>query len=59
LLDTSVEYLLTGIEAEDLNDTERELMRAYRKLSSPDKKKVLLAVNAWAEKSEFTSDDGM
>jgi len=52
LLDTSVEYLLAGIESEDLNETERELMKAYRKLSSEDKKNILLAVNAWADKNQ-------
>ena len=52
LLDTSVEYLLTGAEIEDLNDTERELIKTYRKLSHADKKNTLLAVNAWAGKNE-------
>jgi len=52
LLDTSVEYLLTGAETEDLNDTEWELIKAYRKLSPADKKNTLLAVNAWADKNE-------
>ena len=50
LLDTSAEYLLTGIEPEGLNDTERKLIAAYRKLSLADKENVLLAVNAWLGK---------
>jgi len=57
LLETSVEYLLTGIKPEievgDLNDTERRLMKAYRKLSPADKENVLLAVDAWVGKNEY------
>jgi len=60
LLETSVGYLLTGakaeaetaVEAEGLNDTERRLIKAYRKLSSADRENVILAVDAWARKSE-------
>jgi hypothetical protein len=51
LLETSAEYLVTGIEPEGLNDVERKLVRMYRKLSSEDQENVLLAVNAWAEKN--------
>ena len=50
LLDTSAEYLVTGIEPGGLTDTERKLIAAYRKLSSADKENVMLAVNAWAGK---------
>jgi len=51
LLETSVEYLVTGIEPEGLNDFERKLVATYRKLSSGDQENVLLAVNAWAGKN--------
>jgi transcriptional regulator with XRE-family HTH domain len=51
LLETSAEYLVTGIGLEDLSDTERKLMNSYRKLNSADKENVLLAVNAWAGKT--------
>jgi len=51
LLETSAEYLVTGIEPEGLNDIERKLLSAYRKLSSADKENALLAVNAWAGKT--------
>jgi len=51
LLETSVEYLVTGIEPEGLNDIDRKLVTAYRKLSSGDQENVLLAVNAWAGKN--------
>jgi transcriptional regulator with XRE-family HTH domain len=51
LLETSVEYLVTGIEPEGLNDVERKLVSAYRKLSIGDQENVLLAVNAWAGKN--------
>jgi len=50
LLETSAEYLVTGIEPEGLNDNERKLMSAYRKLSSGDQENVMLAVNAWTKK---------
>jgi len=51
LLDVSAEYLITGIEIGNLNDSEKKLINAYRKLSAADKENVLLAVNAWVEKS--------
>ena len=54
LLDTSVEYLLTGIESDELNDNEQELVGAYRKLSPADKRNTLLAINAWASKDELS-----
>jgi len=50
LLETSAEYLVTGIETEGLNDIERKLVASYRKLGSGDQENVLLAVNAWAGK---------
>lgn len=52
LLETSVEYLVTGIEKETLSETEQKLISSYRKLSFTDKENALLAVNAWAGKSE-------
>jgi transcriptional regulator with XRE-family HTH domain len=52
LLGTSAEYLVTGTEPEGLNNAERKLVRAYRRLSSADQKNVILAVNAWADKDE-------
>jgi len=52
LLETSVEYLVTGTEPEGLNNAERKLVRTYRKLSPTDQKNVILAVNAWAGKDE-------
>jgi len=52
LLETSAEYLVTGKEPEGLNDIERKLVAAYRKLSSGDQENTLLAVNAWAGKNQ-------
>ena len=52
LLETSAEYLVTGTEPEGLNNAERKLIRAYRKLSSTDQKNVILAINAWVNKDE-------
>ena len=53
LLETSAEYLVTGITPENLNDAEQKLIRAYRKLSPTDQKNALLAVDAWAGKDEL------
>jgi transcriptional regulator with XRE-family HTH domain len=50
LLETSAEYLVTGIEIEILSDTEQKLICEYRKLSPADRENVILAVNAWARK---------
>ncbi|MCL2834016.1 MAG: helix-turn-helix domain-containing protein [Treponema sp.] len=49
-LDTSVEYLLTGIKSEGLSDTEKKLINSYRKLTANDKENALLAINAWLNK---------
>ena len=51
LLETSAEYLVTGVKQEDLNNTERKLITAYRKLSQSDRENVILAINAWAGKN--------
>jgi len=51
LLDVSAEYLITGIEISNLNESEKKLINAYRKLSTADKENALLAVNAWVEKN--------
>jgi transcriptional regulator with XRE-family HTH domain len=53
LLGTSAEYLVTGLEAENLNETEQKLINLYRKLSMADKENTLLALNAWAGKSDI------
>jgi len=53
LLGVSAEYLITGTEPEGLNDSERKLVSTYRKLSTSDKENTLLAVKAWAGKSEM------
>jgi len=50
LLETSAEYLVTGTGPEGLDNKERELINAYRKLSPADQENVLLAVNAWLKK---------
>jgi transcriptional regulator with XRE-family HTH domain len=53
LLETSAEYLVTGVKVESLTDTERKLINNYRKLSSADRENVILAVNAWAGKRQL------
>jgi len=55
LLETTAEYLVTGATLENINDTERKLILAYRKLNSADQKNVMLAVNAWVAKDEIRS----
>lgn len=58
LLETSAEYLITGTELEglsnpeNLNNDERKLVNMFRKLNSSDQENALLAMNAWANKSE-------
>jgi len=52
LLEISAEYLVTGVEPKNFNNTEQELVRAYRKLSSTDQKKFMLTVNVWVAKDE-------
>jgi transcriptional regulator with XRE-family HTH domain len=53
LLGISIEYLVTGTDPGELNNTEQRLVNAYRRLNSADKENTLLAVNAWAGKNEF------
>lgn len=52
LLETSAEYLVTGVgaEPEGMNADERKLLNTYRKLNSADKENAQLAVSAWAAK---------
>jgi transcriptional regulator with XRE-family HTH domain len=44
LLETSAEYLVTGVEMENLSETERKLIDSYRRLSPADRENVVLAV---------------
>ena len=50
LLETSVEYLATGVHPEGLNDEERNLLTSFRKLNRNDREKILLAIDAWLKK---------
>jgi len=52
LLGTTAEYLVTGKEPEgdNLDNTERKLIGAYRKLSPADRENALLTLNVWAGK---------
>jgi hypothetical protein len=47
LLETSVEYLVTGSDSAGLSEDERKLMGGFRKLSKNDQKKIILAIEAW------------
>jgi hypothetical protein len=51
LLETSAEYLITGIEPEGLNDIERKLVTVHRKLCSAGRENILLAVISGREKT--------
>ena len=52
LLGISAEYLVTGIEPEGHDNTERELISLYRQLSAADQENIILAMKAWLEKKE-------
>ena len=53
LLGVSAEYLIMGTDLEGLENDERKILNAYRKLSSADKENIHLAINAWVGKSEI------
>ncbi|MDR2477760.1 MAG: helix-turn-helix domain-containing protein [Treponema sp.] len=53
LLESSVEYLVTGNEPEGLSAAEKKLINAYRKLSKADKENIMLTVDAWLGKREY------
>ena len=50
LLETSAEYLVTGIKPDGLSDEEHHLVTAYRKLCREDRENILLAIDAWLKK---------
>ena len=53
LLETSVEYFVTGNEPGGLSASEKKLINAYRKLSKVDKENIMLTVDAWLGKREY------
>ena len=50
LLETSAEYLVTGVNPEGLSEEEHYLVTAYRKLSPSDREKIILTMDAWNKK---------
>jgi len=48
LLETSAEYLITGFEPKELNEDEKTLIDAYRKLTPLERENAVLALVAWA-----------
>ena len=50
LLETTAEYLVTGVKIENMNDAERKLIATFRKLSPANRENAMLAMNAWAGK---------
>jgi transcriptional regulator with XRE-family HTH domain len=53
LLESSVEYLVTGNEPGGLSAAEKKLINAYRKLSKADKENIVLTLDAWLGKREY------
>jgi transcriptional regulator with XRE-family HTH domain len=51
LLETSTEYLVSGVPPQYLSENEQKLMDTYRKLSPADRENIILAANAWAGKN--------
>jgi transcriptional regulator with XRE-family HTH domain len=50
LLDTSVEYLITGTEREKLTSEERQLVSAFRALSKCEQEHIICTINTWVLK---------
>ena len=54
LLETSAEYLVTGVKPknpnEDLNEKEIKMINAYRILTPMEQENAVVAILAWAEK---------
>jgi len=54
LLETSAEYLITGVEpkdiSRDLNEKEIKMINAYRILTPMEQENAVVAILAWAEK---------
>jgi transcriptional regulator with XRE-family HTH domain len=47
LLETSVEFLVTGTDTAGLSEDERKLMNGFRRLNKNDQKKIILSIEAW------------
>ena len=50
LLETSAEYLITGVHPEGLSDEEQNMLTSFRKLNKKDREKIILAIDAWLGK---------
>ena len=50
LLETSAEYLVTGLNPEGLSEEEHNLVTAYRKLNPADRENIILTIDAWNRK---------
>jgi len=50
LLETSAEYLATGVHPEGLSDEEQNMLASFRKLNKKDREKIMLAIDAWLGK---------
>ena len=53
LLDTSVEYLITGSNSEGINEEEQDLLNVFRNLNREDRENIILAAKAWLNKKSY------
>jgi transcriptional regulator with XRE-family HTH domain len=50
LLDTTVEYLVTGTDRTGCSEDERRIIEGYRQLSKYDKEHITVIIEAWIKK---------
>ena len=53
LLETTAEYLVTGIVPEGLTPDEQYIITAYRKFNCEDRENIKLIINAWLRKQIY------
>lgn len=53
LLETTVEFLVTGSKPGELNDEEQRLLSSYRKLGRADRENAVLTIDAWLGKGQY------
>ena len=51
LLETSAEYLVTGIQPGGLNEEEQQLLSAYRRLNLDDQENIILIMKVFLSKT--------
>ena len=53
LLETSAEYLVTGVDPNDLSNAEQHILNSFRQLSREDKENLTITIEAWLEKRMY------